>query len=59
MTDRATINGLHTEIDKLITKLESRCFDPACVQEATRDARIRRIQLIAIRDYLLGNKAKL
>ena len=59
MSEHSLVMGLHVQIDTLIESLEKQCFNPKVPPEATRDARVRRLQLIDIREYLLGQKAKL
>lgn len=50
--------SLHTEIDKLIAELEKVCFEPKADTTSTRDARVRRLQLLDIRDFLLQKNGK-
>lgn len=59
MSDHALVMGLHTEMDKLIAELEKVCFDPVATEDATLRARIRRQQLMDVRDYLTRKRAVL
>ena len=59
MTDHATVMHAHTQIDALIEKLERVCFDPKAAVDATQSARIRRRQLIDVKELLLGRQTSL
>lgn len=46
------ILDLHKELDRKIVELEATCFDLKATEAATASARSRRVQLIAVRDFL-------
>jgi hypothetical protein len=54
MNEQSLVMACHVQIDKLIVELEQVCFDPIANEDATLRARIRRLQLIDVRNLLMG-----
>lgn len=51
--------GLRTEIERKISELEAICFDTRACEDKTLSARSKRLQLIAVMDYINCNASKL
>lgn len=57
--EHSILMGLHTQIDAKIVSLEAMCLDVKTAEAAHKEARIRRTELIAVRDYLMGKTVQL
>ena len=57
--DNSIVFALESELERKIGELEQQCFNPQLDEAATLTVRTRRLQLIAVRDFMNRKQAQL
>ena len=57
--DNSVVFALEQELERKIAELEQECFDPRSDETKTLTSRTRRIQLIAVQQFLNRKQAQL